>query len=242
VVTSHRRKKISGSKTFHGISPLVLGVLPQQGEFIYTTSAHVANDLYSYGPETSHKLSAATHAGEEAKITRACMKQLTHDSINTRTRLAYLESHVLSNTDRLAGRCDGLTEVCTLFNRQYKLLLGQYDSLLAMVQDQGNELRLLTDRQVGASKLKGNELRLLSDGQVGAAKLEGCESSRRVDRKSFSVPTPDSAIYMSMSDSDEQSDHQTRQAKAPLIISVGKKRGAGSQGGRASKAAKQRRR
>jgi hypothetical protein len=209
---------------------------------------NVANDLRSYGPEASHKLLAATHAREEAKVTRACMKQLTHDSINTRTRLAYLESHVLSHTDRLAERCDGLTEVCTLFNQQYKLLLGQYDSLLAMVQDQGNELRLLTDRQVGASKLESNKLRLLSDGQVEAAKLEGSQSSRRVGRKSPSFPTPDSAIYMSdsdedyMSDSDEQSDHQTCESKAPLIISVRKKRRAGTQGGRASQKAKQRRR
>jgi hypothetical protein len=91
------------------------------------------------------ELPADIREREEAKIGRAFTKQLTHDSISIRIRLSYLESYMISNTDQLAERCDGLADICTLFNQQYKLLMRQHDNLLDMVEKQGNELRLRMD-------------------------------------------------------------------------------------------------
>jgi hypothetical protein len=95
--------------------------------------------------QARRKLPADVYEREEAKIGRVLMKKLTHDSISTRIRLAYLESFLISNIDQLAERCDGLTDICALFNQQYKLLMRQHDNLLEIVEKQGNELRLRMD-------------------------------------------------------------------------------------------------
>jgi hypothetical protein len=92
--------------------------------------------------ETSYQATTIDHEKEESKLARTFIKYLTHDSISTRSRLAFLESYAHSSVQDMTERCDQLVDLNSVLNEQMKLLSAQHNSLLDLLIKGGNELRL----------------------------------------------------------------------------------------------------